>query len=802
MNFGARRLTLLTATVLAGVFCDTAGYAAPHARTKHPVATGGSQNAAPVHSHAAPVHHRTAVDAHDAEAISVRVSRQALNGGGGMMRHEMASHSVQTVTRQYIEMQSPASTALDMIKNLPSVTVSTVDSSGILGGKINSRSLTDSDMGILLNGVPVATAYYLNQNVDTENVNTISVTPGSSAIDLPVTSAAAGIMDSQTMTPSHKFGGLMDFSYGTNNLSREFIRVESGDIGNSGIRTFASFSHTHSRNWSGPGTNERRHLDFGAAKDFSDGSSVNLFVSWNHQFTMEPLKPTAKQFYNKKDGLGTYNYSSSYDPSNPSAYGMLNGNMWDQVFVTLPVHIHLPAKFSFDFKPYYVYNGGYTYNGSLFNGAGRNATIGQGGSAISGSVPSASYYSVYRPHAGTVAKLNYDPVSWDHMELGYWFDYQDNQVNNMYSVLQTNGSQYFPYNSSKGIYVNGERYMPYQGDAGWKIHSLFFQNTAKLLHDRLTLNGGIKVAMINRWTVNGASSTPRTEQNQVVPLPQLGISYRIDQHNLIYVNAEGDFRMPDPGSLGQVYDAQTGGYVGNPYNPKPQYSIKEELGWRFDNDYFMTDLELFNYSITNRLLATSVYLNNQAISSTINAGNQTARGVDFMISAHPWHHFSPYVSVEYLNATMDSNILTTGTLNGQTVSDLLPTKGKTAVQSPHVHASAGLTYDDGHFFANGSVSYVSSQYSTFMNDEKIPGYITDNLSLGYRFNSYGRFKAPKFQLNFSNLGGDFVRTGAYSLVSNAKAAKGIYGSTISSSGTPTYYLYPRFSVTGNISVGF
>ena len=223
MNFGARRLTLLTATVLAGVFCDAAAYAAvSQARGKH---------AAPVHPHVAPAHHRTAVDAKDAEAISVRVSRQALNGGGGMMRHEMASHSVQTVTRQYIEMQSPASTALDMIKNLPSVTVSTVDSSGILGGKINSRSLTDSDMGILLNGVPVATAYYLNQNVDTENVNMISVTPGSSAIDLPVTSAAAGIMDSQTMTPSHKFGGLMDFSYGTNNMSREFLRVESGDIG-------------------------------------------------------------------------------------------------------------------------------------------------------------------------------------------------------------------------------------------------------------------------------------------------------------------------------------------------------------------------------------------------------------------------------------------------------------------------------------------------------------------------------------------------------------------------------------------
>lgn len=133
MKTGARRLTLLTATVLAGVFCDGSSHAAPQSHSRHPAATGGSQVKAHGRVPVTTMHPRTSVNAQDAEAISVRVSRQALNGGGGMMRREIAPHSVQTVTKQYIEMQSPASTALDMIKNLPSVTVSTVDSSGILG---------------------------------------------------------------------------------------------------------------------------------------------------------------------------------------------------------------------------------------------------------------------------------------------------------------------------------------------------------------------------------------------------------------------------------------------------------------------------------------------------------------------------------------------------------------------------------------------------------------------------------------------------------------------------------------------
>lgn len=725
------------------------------------------------------------------------------SGGGGMMRHETAPHSVQTVTKQYIEMQSPTNTALDLVKNLPSISVSTVDSSGILGGQINSRSLTDSDMGILLNGVPVATAYYLNQNVDSEDLDHVTVTPGSAAIELPVTSAAVGVMDAQTYTPGHKFGGLMDFSYGTNNLSREFMRVESGDIGNSGIRGYFSFSHEHARNWTGPWTNERRHLDFGAVKDFDDGSSVNVFVSWNHQFTAAPLYPTASQFFNKKHGLGTYNYQATYDPSNPSTYGGLDGNMWDQVFITTPVHLHLPYNFSFDFKPYYVYNGGYTYNGTLFNADVTPVTLGADGNALSGHVPAASYYSVFRPHAGAVAKLNYDIGKQHHIELGYWFDYQDNQVVNRYSVLSATGQQPFPYAASTGLFQDGSRYMPYQGDSGWKNHSLFLQDTSKFFNKKLVVTAGFKVSMINRWSQNFASTAPMVQSNFVVPLPQLSLGYQIDTHNQIYVNAEGDYRMPDPGSLSQVFDAQTGKYIGNPYNAKPQYSIKEELGWRYDNRYFMTDLEFFNYAITDRLVSTNVYVNNQSIGSTINAGNQTARGFDAMIAGHPFHHWSPYASVEYLDATMDSNLPATGVLaNGQTIADYLPTKGKTAVQAPHVLANFGLTYDDGKFFGNVGVHYTSSQYATFVNDEKMPGFVTDSLAIGYHFPSFGFVKAPTFRLNFNNLGGGFVRTGVNGLNNNAIATRGVRGSMIAASGSPTYYLYPRFNVTGTLSLAF
>ena len=60
--------------------------------------------------------------------------------------------------------------------------------------------------------------------------------------------------------------------------------------------------------------------------------------------------------------------------------------------------------------------------------------------------------------------------------------------------------------------------------------------------------------------------------------------------------------------------------------------------------------------------------------STINAGGQTSRGVDAELGSRPWHHLSPYLSGEYLHATIDNDLAVDG--------DLLPTRGHIAVRSP------------------------------------------------------------------------------------------------------------------------
>lgn len=67
------------------------------------------------------------------EDVLVKADSRKESAGGGMMRAEYAARSTQTVTKEFIDMKSPVSSAIDLIRTLPSVSVATTDTSGMQG---------------------------------------------------------------------------------------------------------------------------------------------------------------------------------------------------------------------------------------------------------------------------------------------------------------------------------------------------------------------------------------------------------------------------------------------------------------------------------------------------------------------------------------------------------------------------------------------------------------------------------------------------------------------------------------------
>lgn len=179
--------------------------------------------------------------------------------------------------------------------------------------------------------------------------------------------------------------------------------------------------------------------------------------------------------------------------------------------------------------------------------------------------------------------------------------------------------------------------------------------------------------------------------------------------------------------------------------------------------------------------------------SQIAAGGETIWGANVEVGLRPWHHFSPYISGQYLHATTDDDL--------PSDADYLSTKGKMAERTPSFMGSAGLTYDDGRFFSVGTLRYGGSQYSTFMNDQKMPSYATVDLSIGYRLPDIKALKIPTVQLNLINLTHGAYLGSIASSTGAATATVGRNGSLIAAS-QPSYYISAGFTVMGTVRTDF
>lgn len=727
--------------------------------------------------------HPSSVTSKDVESVTVSKSRQSHSRGGGMMRVETAPYAVQTITKAFIAAKSPVSTALNLVKTLPSMNISTADTSGMQGGTIQSRSLTDADMALMVDGAPASAASFLAQNIDSENLASISVIPGSSPIDLPSTTAAAGVLSETSIDSGNKFGGMMDFSYGTNNLSREFLRLETGNIANTGLRSYISFSNTYARSWMGAGQNVRRHLDFGIRKDWNNGSFARVFLSWNNTEWVVDRYPTEAQFRRYRNTGEGYGHQAEF-VKNKNDYWRNYRNYWNQLFISAPMHFVINKKINFNLQPYYSW--GLGWNGATNPLANGNTQYGNGQTIPAGTPITRFFQGVGALNVGATAKIGYDIDKHNHFEVGYWYVKQDYTQHFPQSVTLPDGSAPSPNTGSNQVYQNGKRLFP-GNNAGYEIHSLFVEDTAKYLNNKLQISAGFKYVMSNIWFTTYPSNSTMG-QNLTAPLPHFSASYRLNDHHQFYVNGEGDFRQPSSSSLANT--PQTGSL------PKNQYSIKEELGYRYNDSNIVVDIDFFNYNLTNRLLST--YVGNN-LYGVVNSGNQTARGVDLMASLQPIYGFSPYVSFEYLNARLDTNVSAADTLGNRTA---FLTKGKQAPLSPRFLANFGLTYTKGGFFSNATLHYAGPQSVTIAGDQRMPGYITNTLSLGYHFKPLGYAQTPTIRLNFANLTGSVVRTGVVGIQNNASAVRLMNGNMSGAGSSAQFFVEPRFNMTGTISTSF
>jgi len=741
-----------------------------------------------------------ATESRSEEMISVAGRKNS--GGGGMMVKQFTPKTRSEVTQEFVSKQSPTLTPAALIASLPGVQSDNQGGLSVGNDTMHIRGLDQSEIGFVFEGVPYSNPFTYDPNtasvIDNENIRSVSVLQGSVDLTAPLWNADGAEVSTEEMRPHDKMGGFVDGAGGTHSLQKEFIRLDTGYIGNTGVKAFASYSFSSANLWRGPGFAHRWHVDSGASKSWGKNSHTDFIFSWNQQAQTNFETPSLAQWHLYGD---SYNYSGSYTPGSTNYYAY-NMKPTTTYLITLRNHFDLGNGLALDAQPYFLSAPGapesmsnIAYSNGYF-GADKYTNL-DGYAAKSGTLPTVSIH----PNSQQSSGLNLIG-SWkkgaNTLSLSYWYSYVTHTEFDEYYAIDAKGNWT---QKEPVLTVNGGRTLSSFDINGYQqINALGLDDRISFLGGRLSIDAGVKFSMLTRqFSENlpaAVGSPSRSTGNLFVPTPQILISYQLTNVDQIYVNGTSGYHAP------KAYSAQVPAYsmsTGRPSTyemPKfdPEFMIGEEIGYRHNGEIIL-NIAGFNYNMTHHQISSQSYAagSSYLISQTIDAGGETARGVQLELGTHPWHHLSAYGSAQYMHTSIDNNVASSG--------DYLPTKGKEEVGSPKLVAALGLTYDDGRNFANFNFRYTGSQYSTLMNDQGIPSYFTADMSIGRNLPPIGHHVYPKIQLNLINLGDVHYLSSVTGFGLTAQNRTGIFGSAISSS-TPSYTVGSGFTAIGSIAASF
>jgi iron complex outermembrane receptor protein len=740
-----------------------------------------------------------------ADPQEIIVTSTGVTGGdlaGGLMVHQTAAKDISTVTSDFIQKQDPATDVFQLIKYLPGANTASADPYNLNAGQITVRGLTANQMGFSLDGSPIQVeccgSVFPGQWLDNENTESVSLVQGSADISSPFTGALGGIVDIRFRDPAKKMGGLIDLSAGSESAKRGFARFDTGYIGQTGIRAFISGSVINADHFRGPGEDNKKVLNTAIVKDFDNGNRMKLSVSYTFLDRDTYKDPTLAQYQIGGAKGAAANWDANFTGSN-TGYYKLNANPWNNLIVSAPSNFNLTDKLHYDVTPYFYYGFGRSGGATILN----ENSIGVGSTVVSadlnanGVIGDANVLT-YEPffertqRAGVVNTFKYD-AGVNQFTAGYWFQYAKDQLYQVLVPVAADGSPFDKFGNNDRVQTaNGKTiFNIYEQTTSW-TNAIFFGDTLTL--GKLSIVAGAKMSWLHRSADNRLPDAgPIIKVNYNRFLPQGSIKYVIDDRSQIFADVATGYRAPSSLGLYPSYSASSGAITAaaNP-REKPETSFMQEIGYRYQGPIFNGTASAFHYVFKNRQIDTEV-CNPSCIGEAINGGSQRGQGVDLEVGVHSIAHFRPYVSAEYLDTKILSDLP-----DGP---DFLATKGKQGISAPHWQAAAAVDYDNGMFFGNVGVKYTARQYATFVNDESIPGFTVVDAAIGVRLKSLAFLKAPELRLNVRNLFNKNYLSGVAGPTTNAQAATGVNGTQIAGS-SPTYYVASGRSMLVTLAVGF
>ncbi len=718
----------------------------------------------------------------------------------GLLPDQTAPKAVSAISSEFIVKQAPTLNAFQLVNLLPGANVASSDPYGLsTSSSLTLRGLGQDEIGVLLEGAPqndIGYYYaYPSQFADPGNVRLIALAQGSVDIDSPTVGGAGGLLSLTLDDPKATRRALVDLSLGSYALRRVFARVDTGTIGTTGLTAFVSYSNTRADNWRGAGYDTRQHVDAKLLHEWGDGNRASLALSYNDANSASYPSPTLAQW--RAQGRD-FNYDAQFTAGNTNFWQLYRAP-FRNLYASAPVHVTLTDRLTLDTTTYLQFGYGNSPYGTQLATTGNflgNEELTQPiavPGAVDGVATVLGNYTGDQMRTGNVSKLTLQ-AGVHRITAGLWFDYGTDRVTQTYTAVDGAGrpADRWGYRS-KAIRTADGRLLAYENQRTVTVTKAFFVADSIAVGPRLTIDAGIKGVGLLR---NGRNYLPgpqtRVRRDSFIPLPRAAVHYALDDRQQLFANITTNFRTPNEFTL---YDSYDGGIVSTRGTNalKNEYSVSQELGYRYIGPNLSGSITGFHYNFRNRQLATVVVAGGAQVNSTLNAGGQTSYGVDAEIDYRPARGVSVYLSGEVLRAQIDDDL--------PVGADDLPTRGKRAVSSPVLQVGGGGTYDDGRLFGSIAAKYVGRQYATFMNDESIKGYATLDVAVGMHMADWFGGKPTDLRVNAINVTDPHVLAGVQAVSTNAGDVIGRRGTVIAGN-APAYYVGSGAAVVATLSRGF
>jgi len=740
--------------------------------------------------------------------------------GAGQILNEDAVKGRSTVTKDASEKDRATGNTYQSLSLLPGINTYNHDATGLFGGGLTIRGFGADQIGFTINGVPVndsgSYSVFPQEYSDMENTCLQSVAQGTPDVESPHIGATGGSVNVITCDPIDTRRLRVAQTLGQLNLSRTFLRVDSGRFANNMAKAFISYSHSEADKWKGEGGAKRDHIDAAFALDLSPDNKIVGVVNYNKAINNNYQSFSLAQLQT----LGYYaDYSPTFTPGHltpgngtaqvetgprsPQQFYKLALNPFENAVASISGSFRLGEATYLKVQPYlwYGYGTGGVQQRALSETGFLNTTTGRMGAGrdLNGDgdtldtiiVANSSVTKTNRP--GVTVELSHT-IANHALKFGVWYERAQHRQTGPAVAVDANG------NPSDQWLRDGHITRPDGSDfnsrnwltisPAWQVYA---SDSWSFMNDRGVLQVGVRAPQITRKFTNNANeggstvnfnSTYTIEKKFDDVLPQIGVRFNLDREQQVFANIGKNFRAPPNFAFAPTNGnvTITNGVAVLTGDIKAETSINTDIGYRLQNSAITFSATAFQVDFTDRQATAFDPITLKSIYT--NAGKARTRGLELEAGTVPVAGWSLYGSL----TIQKSKVLNDLRVNAATV---LPTTDKQFSLTPQMMAGLSLQYTNGPLYARIKAKKTGRQYATLMNDEEVPSYTTADFDAGYKFGDFGFVKNSLLRLNVSNLGNTKYRNPSSGTVLNAKP----YGTQ--AAGSVFYYLgAPRFfSVT-------